>query len=358
MTTQQLDQAGVATFAQQLVGIMTGGRLCLMISIGHRTGLFDAMAGLPPSTSKQIGEAARLNERYVREWLGAMVCGRVVAYDPAARTYGLPAEHAALLTRAAGIRNMAIMAQSVGLMGMVEDAIVEGFRTGAGVPYEAYPPRFQHLIAELSARVHDAALVDRIVPLVPGLPDRLRAGIDVADIGCGTGHAVNLLARAFPASRFTGYDFSDDAIRAARVEAEALALANARFEVRDAATLDRHDAFNFITAFDAIHDLARPRDVLGAIARALRPDGVFLMVDVAASSNLEENLDQPVAAAFYTTSTMHCLPVSLAQGGEGLGAMWGEQTARRYLADAGFTDVEVRRLEGDMINNYYIATRR
>ena len=153
-------------------------------------------------------------------------------------------------------------------------------------------------------------------------------------------------------------DFSGDAIRVARAEAESLALGNARFEVQDAATLDRPDAFDLITAFDAIHDLARPRDVLRAIARALRPDGVFLMVDVAASSNLEENLEHPLAAGFYTNSTMYCLPVSLAQAGEGLGAMWGEQTARRYLADAGFTHVEVRRLEGDLLNNYYIATRR
>lgn len=357
MTTRELDQAAVAAFTQQLVGIITGGRLSLMISIGHRTSLFDAMAGLPPSTSEQIAEAAGLNERYVREWLGAMACGRVVAYDPASRAYRLPAEHAAVLTRAAGIRNMAMMAQPVALFGMVEDAIIECFRAGGGVPYDAYPSRFQQLIAELSARVHDAALVDRIVPLVPGLAERLQAGIDVADIGCGTGHAVNLLARASPASRFVGYDTSADAIHVARAEAEALALGNARFRVQDAATLEERDAFDVITAFDAIHDLARPREALRAIARALRPGGTFLMVDVAAFSNLEENLDHPPAASFYVNSTMYCLPVSLAQGGEGLGAMWGEQTARRYLADAGFAHVEVRRLDGDMVNNYYICTK-
>jgi ubiquinone/menaquinone biosynthesis C-methylase UbiE len=284
-----------------------------------------------------------------------MTCGRIVAYDPATRTYGLPAEHAALLTRAAGIRNMAIMAQSIALMGMREDAIVECFRTGGGVSYADLPPRFRQLLAEMSARVHDAALVDRILPLVSDLSDRLRAGIDVADIGCGTGHAVNLMARAFPASRFTGYDFGEDALRAARVEAESLGLTNARFEPQDAATLALDSAYDFVTAFDAIHDLARPRDALRAIARALRPDGVFLMVDVAASSNLEENLDHPLAAGFYVNSTMHCLTVSLAQGGEGLGAMWGEQTASRYLADAGFTSVDVRQIEGDIVNNYYIA---
>jgi SAM-dependent methyltransferase len=346
MTTQELDQTEVATFAQQLVGIMTGGRLSLMISIGHRTGLFDAIA-----------DAAGLNERYVREWLGAMVCGRIVEYNPAARTYRLPAAHAALLTRAAGIRNMAMMAQPIALFGMVEDAIVECFRAGGGVPYDGFPPRFRRLIAELTARVHDAALIDRIVPLVPGLPDRLRAGIDVADIGCGSGHALNLLAGAFPASRFTGYDFDEDAIRAAQAEAEARALENVRFELRDVATLDARDAFDLITAFDAIHDQARPRAVLRKIADALRPDGVFLMVDVGASSHLEENLDHPFAAGFYVNSTMHCLTVSLAQGGEGLGAMWGEQKARELLVEAGLSVQEVKRVEGDMINAYYVCTR-
>jgi SAM-dependent methyltransferase len=358
MTAQELDQTEVATFTQQLVAIMTGGRLSLMISIGHRTGLFDAIAGLPPATSDTIAEAAGLNERYVREWLGAMTCGRIVAYDPVARTYRLPAEHAAVLTRTAGIRNMAMMAQPIALFGMVEDAIVECFRTGGGVPYADYPPRFRQLIAELTARVHDAALIDRILTLVPGLPDRLRAGIDVADIGCGSGHALNLMARAFPASRFTGYDFDEDALRAARIEAESLGLANARFELKDVATLALDGGYDLITAFDAIHDLARPRDALWSIARALRPDGVFLMVDVGASSNLDENLDHPLAAGLYVNSTMYCLTVSLAQGGEGLGAMWGEQTVRQYLADAGFTRVEVRRIEGDMINNYYIAAKQ
>jgi 2-polyprenyl-3-methyl-5-hydroxy-6-metoxy-1,4-benzoquinol methylase len=179
----------------------------------------------------------------------------------------------------------------------------------------------------------------------------------VADIGCGSGHAINLMARAFPASRFAGYDIAEEGIRAAHAEAEAMGLRNARFEVRDVTALDLHGRFDLITAFDAIHDQAHPAQVLAGIAGALRPGGIFLMVDIRASSNLEENLDLPMAPFLYTASTMHCMTVSLALAGDGLGTMWGEQTARRMLADAGFTSVRVEQVEGDAFNAYYIATK-
>jgi SAM-dependent methyltransferase len=235
--------------------------------------------------------------------------------------------------------------------------VIECFRNGGGVPYSAYP-RFQKLMAEDSASVHDAALIDVILPLVPGLTQRLEAGIDVADIGCGSGHAINLMAKAFPQSRFTGFDFSEEGIQTARREAQAFGVANARFELRDVTALDLPDRFGLITAFDAIHDQAHPAQVLAGIAGALRPDGVFLMVDIRASSNLHENRDLPMAPFLYTASTMHCMTVSLALAGTGLGTMWGEQTARRMLAEAGFTDVKVVSIEGDIFNNYFIATKR
>jgi SAM-dependent methyltransferase len=356
MTTQTIDATRAEAFAGRMVDLLNSGALALMTSVGHRVGLFDAMAALPPATSDAIARAAGLQERYVREWLGAMVTGRVVEYDPAAGTYALPPEHAACLTRAAGSDNLAAATQFIPLLAQVEDGVVASFRNGGGVPYSAYP-RFQRLMAEDSAAVHDAALIDAILWLVPGLPERLAAGIDVADVGCGSGHAINLMARAFPASRFAGYDISEEGIRAARAEAETLGLENARFEVRDVTALDLHGRFDLITAFDAIHDQAHPAQVLTGIARALRPDGVFLMVDIRASSNLEENLDLPMAPFLYTASTMHCMTVSLALAGDGLGTMWGEQTARRMLAEAGFTRVQVEQVEGDAFNAYYIATK-
>jgi SAM-dependent methyltransferase len=357
MAERGLDHAKSEAFAERMVDVLNTAALALLTSVGHQVGLFDALAGLPAATSRQIADAAGLNERYVREWLGAMVTGRVIEYNPAGAIYTLPPEHAAWLTRAAGPNNLAISAQYIPLLASVEEPIVTCFRDGGGVPYSAYP-RFQRLMAEDSGAVHDAALIDTILPLVPRLVERLHAGLDAADVGCGRGHAINLMARAFPNSRFSGYDFSEEGIAAGREEAARLGLTNTQFEARDVATLDLHSQYDLITAFDAIHDQARPAEVLRGIAEALRPDGTFLMVDIGASSDVGENLDHPMGPFMYTVSCMHCMTVSLALGGAGLGAMWGEQTARRMLAEAGFASVEVKRIDGDLFNYYYVATKR
>jgi SAM-dependent methyltransferase len=349
-----VDLARTDRFAEQALGILNGGFLSLMLSLGHRTRLFDTMAGLPPSTSGEIAAAAGLNERYVREWLGAMVVGRIVEYDAGPRTYRLPPEHAASLTREAGPDNLAELTQFVSLLGNVEDGIVDVFRTGGGVDYPAFK-RFHELMAESSRTTLEATLLTRTLPLVPGLMDRLDAGIDVADIGCGQGVAIRMMAKRFPRSRFVGLDMAADAIAAARAEAERDGLPNATFLVQDAATFGGPPTFDFVTAFDAIHDQAAPRRVLGGIRDALRPNGVFLMVDIATSSHLERNLDNPLAPFLFTASTMHCTTVSLAQGGEGLGACWGEETARELLAEAGFSTVAVERVEGDPLNAYYVC---
>jgi SAM-dependent methyltransferase len=355
--SNELDQAKSEAFAEQMVGVLNNAAIALMTSIGHQTGLFDTMADLSPSTSEQIAVAAGLNERYVREWLGAMVTGRVVDHDPVEETYLLPPEHSAWLTRAAGTDNLAQQTLYIPLLASVEEGIVECFHKGGGVPYSAYP-RFQRIMAEESGAIHDAALIDTTLPLVPELVKRLQIGIDVADIGCGRGHAINLMAQAFPNSRFIGYDFSEEGSAAGRAEAERMGLSNASFESRDVATLDMSSQYDFITAFDAIHDQAQPARVLQGIANALRSEGTFFMVDIAASSKIGENLDHMLGPLMYTISCMHCMTVSLALDGEGLGAMWGEQKARQMLADAGFTHVDVKQIESDLTNNYYIATKR
>src|ERR1700758_5360834 len=240
-------RAGDSTeFAERMLGMMNEAALALMVSVGHRTGLFDVMAAMPAATCAEIASRASLDERYVREWLAAMTTGRIVEHDGAAGTYTLPAEHAAWLTRAAGMQNLATGMQYIGLMATVEDQIVECFRHGGGVPYSAFP-RFQAVMAEDSGAVHDATLIDGTLPLVPGLTGRLGDGIDVADVGRGSGHAVNLMAEAFPRSRFVGFDFSEAALAAATAEAERKVLTNARFERRDAARLGETARFDFIT---------------------------------------------------------------------------------------------------------------
>lgn len=341
-------------FAEHLMGALNQAMTALMISVGHRTGLFDAMSDGQARTSSQLAQAAGLQERYVREWLGAMVASRIVERDPDADTHRLPPEHAHWLTRSSPMANMAVFAQYVSTLGAVEDRIVTCFRDGGGVPYEAYQ-RFHDVMAEDSGQSIVPIIVDQIVPLIPGWHDRLTEGIDVLDIGCGRGRALMQLARAYPRSRFVGYDFQAKAIRDAQRSADQAGLTNLRFEQRDLTDWDERDRFDWITALDAIHDQARPDKVLGAVRRALRPGGVFLMQDIDASSEPVDNIDHPMGPLLYAVSCMHCMTVSLAQGGMGLGTMWGVQTARRMLAEAGFGEVRIHRFEHDVQNAYFVA---
>src|SRR5215475_6088607 len=238
----EAEDTGSAEFAERMNQMMNEAMLALMVSVGHRTGLFDTMAAMPAATGPEIAARAGLNERYVREWLAAMTTGKIVDHDGAAGTFSLPADHAAWLTRAAGMDNLAIQAQYLGLLALVEDQIVDCFRHGGGVPYSAFP-KFQVLMAEDSGAVHDATLIDVTLPLVAALVDRLEQGIEVADVGCGSGHAVNLMAEAFPRSRFAGFDLSEAGIAAARLEAEGRGIANAHFQQRDAAHLGETGRF-------------------------------------------------------------------------------------------------------------------
>ncbi len=356
MTTNNIDETRVEAFAGKIVGALDAASLALQIGLGHELGLFDTIADLKPSTSAEIAEAAGLEERFVREWLAALTVGGVVEYEPDTHSYSLPAEHAAVLTRAAGPDNLARTTRFIPLLAQVESAVIEAFHNGGGVSYTEYDS-FHQVMAEESGAVFDASLIDTILPLADGVVDRLNAGIEVADIGCGQGRAVNLMAREFPQSDFVGYDFSEEAIAAARAEADEMSLDNARFELVDVAEPGITDRFDFITAFDAIHDQAQPAQVLSNIHRALRPGGRFLMVDIGASSLLEENYEYPLATFLYTVSTLHCTPVSLALDGEGLGTVWGRQRALGMLDEAGFVDVEVHEIETDPVNAFFTATK-
>lgn len=344
-------------FGNYLLDVLNYGGTALMLSIGHRTGLFDVMSTMVPATSHEIAKAAGLNERYVREWLGAMTTARIVTCNPEGPRYHLPAEHAALLTREAGADNIAVFYQHIAGIAGVESEIVECFRSGGGVPYSKYP-RFHEVMAEDSGQSVMHSLIDVILPIVPGIIEALESGIDVLDIGCGRGMALNLMARTFPNSRFTGMDLSEDAIYFARETAAANGTTNVQFIQKDLSTFDEDAtpaAFDFVTAFDAIHDQARPDRVLAGIRNTLRPGGQFLMQDIGLRTAHHENMNHPMAPFIYTISTMHCMTVSLAQGGMGLGAAWGVDLAEQMLREAGFTTVDVKNLEHDFQNSYFIA---
>ena len=356
---ESANTAKAQAFAERLLTILNDGALCLMISIGHRTGLLDAMRDAAPSTSAEIAARAGLNERYVREWLGAMVTGRIVNIDPARNRFSLPPEHAAFLTRASGADNIGVFAQYIALLGSVEDEIVECFKKGGGVPYARFP-RFHEVMAEDSGQSVLSSLESHILPLVPGLREKLTSGIHVLDLGCGRGRIINRLAELYPKSRFTGMDLSSEAVLSAWAEAAQKKLRNIEFIVTDLSHFDESaevESFDLIATFDAIHDQAKPLNVLRGIHRALRSDGVYLMQDIKGSSDIHNNVDHPLGPALYTISCMHCMTVSLAQNGEGLGAMWGEEKTREYLAKAGFHAVEKKELAHDIQNNWYVVRK-
>ena len=355
-TRRELDAAKVEAFSGRVLTALNDGAVCLMLSVGHRSGLFDVMRTMPPATSADIAGKAGLNERYVREWLGAMVTAAVIQVDLTSTLFSLPAEHAACLTRAAASDNMAVFAQYIALLGRVEDDIVECFRKGGGVPYERYP-RFHAVMAEDSGQSVLSSLEAHVLPLVSGLTGRLAQGIRVADLGCGSGRIMNRLAELYPKSRFTGIDLSREAIESARGEASKRGLRNVDFVVRDLSDLSETAepaVYDFMTTFDAVHDQAKPLEMLKGIHRALKMDGVYLMQDIRGSSRIHDDIGHPLGPFLYTVSCMHCMTVSLAQGGEGLGAMWGEEKTREYLQRAGFRSIETHQLAHDVQNNWYV----
>ena len=352
-----IDAERTDEFGQKLLEIVNHSSLSLMMSIGHRSRLFDIMAEMEHASSSDIAEQAGLNERYVREWLGAMVTGGIIEYDPVLKTYFLPAEHAALLTRAAGSNNFATTMQWFSVLGSVEDKIVDCFQEGGGVPYSEFA-RFHEVMAEDSYNTVVCGLFEHILPLVPGLEEKLKAGIDVLDIGCGSGLALIEMAAAFPESRFMGYDISEESVGRAKQTAEQRGVSNVSFKVQDVSQMNAPESFDLITAFDVIHDQAKPAQVLSEVNATLRTGGTFLMQDIAASSHVEQNISNPLGPMFYTISTMHCMTVSLAQGGAGLGTCWGKELACQMLGDAGFQDVDVQELPHDFMNYFYVMTKK
>jgi 2-polyprenyl-3-methyl-5-hydroxy-6-metoxy-1,4-benzoquinol methylase len=343
-------------FAGELLSIINHGATALMISIGHRTCLFDVMLGMPFASSQEIAGVAGLNERYVREWLAAMAVANIIEVEPSGKYFRLPDEHAAYLTRAAAADNIAVFTQYISVLGFVEDRIVDCFRNGGGVAYEEFN-RFHQVMAEDSGQSVLSSLYDHVLPLVPGIVQKLEKGISVLDIGCGRGKAMISMAKQFPKSQFTGYDLCLEPIMEAQREVELLGLKNIRFEQKDLTYFESDKQWDFITAFDAIHDQARPDKVLKGIHQALKPGGYFLMQDIDASSNVANNREHPMGPLLYTVSTMHCMTVSLAGNGMGLGTMWGTEQAQQMLQQAGFPDTSIHRLKHDIQNCYYVIRK-
>ena len=355
------------TFSKKLTDILNHGALNLAMGIGYRLGLFDAMdeLGLPVS-SCAIAEKTGLNERYITEWLGVMVCGGIVELgknEQGDAVFFLPKEHADLIARRSGASNIGVYTQEIPLLtGTVMEFVVEGFKDGNGVEYEKYS-EFQRFMTQLADAKHNQVLVQTFLPSVKNglLVKKLKSGIRVCDVGCAEGVALMLMAEAFPESRFVGIDICEEVIRRAKRTARERGISNASFLQLDAASIaddpEWKNTFDYVTAFDAIHDQTRPLEALKGAYAVLKPGGEFSMVDIAASSDLGENVIHPMGPFLYTVSLMHCMPVGLVNGGAGLGMMWGRQKAVKMLEEAGFQNIQVLNIPHDSFNLHFFCTK-
>jgi ubiquinone/menaquinone biosynthesis C-methylase UbiE len=345
-----------------MMDVLNAGAVNLALAIGYRTGLLDVLDSFDgPRPLAVIAETAGLSARYVLEWLGIVTSAGIVELTEAngEPLYFMPEEHGDVLTRRAGSSNLGVYTQEIPLLTTLAlEPVLEGFHTGKGIGYGRYPS-FQAFMSGLAEAKHQQVLIDQFLPGVDKgrMVERLRRGIRVCDLGCGEGVATILMAEAFANSRFIGLDINRDALSKATELAVRKSLENVRFLEMDAAALaatpELSQSFDYVTAFDSIHDQTRPLEALRGVRSILAPGGVFSMVDIAARTNLKDNLDHPMAPFLYTVSLMHCMPVGLADGGAGLGMMWGREQAEALLLEAGFKQVEVLEMEHDPFNLHY-----
>lgn len=334
-----IDMGKMEAFINKVMGDMSGAVVGLMCALGDRLGLFKALMAYGPATSVEFAAHAGVDERYAREWLSALTSARYLEYDPASQTFILPPEHAGALAEEGGMTFMGGAFQLLhGLVGTL-DQLVEAFRSRRHVPQESYNENLQCGMERMSAVWFENMLVQQWISSIPDVQAQLEHGVHVADIGCGSGRALITLARAFPKSRFVGYDSFGAAISHATANAEAAGVTDrVRFEQRNVLA-GLPEQYNVITTFDALHDIVDLRAGLGAIRRALLPDGRYVLLEPNCSDKLEENIG-PIGALMYGTSVLYNLPVSLAHGGDGVGTLGlPESKVRQLCAEVGFKSV-------------------
>ena len=338
----------------KLEGAVTAG----MIHLGDQLGLYSALAEAGASiTTDELAERTGLQERWVREWAHNQAAARLITVDDAGR-FGLTAEAVAVLATpdhpAYGMGMFHRLPQTMSALEHVRDS----FRTGIGHDYDSHGPQGAVGIERAFEPWSNANLLPVVLPALEGVVERLKAGADAADIGCGAGSLVLLMAGAFPLSRFRGYDISQYALARAAAKLEDSGLHNAEFHDPRSAPLPDDESLDFISTFDCIHDMTHPTEMMRAIRRAIKPDGVWLLVDIKARDTLAENIAKnPMASMMYGISVLTCMSSALsAPGGEGLGTLGlSENTARPMTAAAGFT--RFRKLPIDHAVNAFYEVR-
>jgi SAM-dependent methyltransferase len=313
----------------------------VMISSGHKLGLYQALAGQGPVSSHELAARTELDERYVREWLNAQVVGGYLAYHEESETYELPAEHVPVLAEESSPVFLPPAFDIPASMWFDQERILEAFRTGGGVAWGEHDSRLQHGIAVFYRNAYSATLVPEWLPALDGVVEKLERGARVADIGCGHGHSTVLMAEAFERSRFVGLDTHEASIDAARANAaEAGVAERVDFRVADAST-DAGSGFDLICFFDALHDFGDPIGAARHAYEALADDGTLMLVEPFAGDSLLENVGT-VGRLYYTASTAMCVPHSRSEGvGLALGAQAGPARLTAVLKEAGFRSVRV-----------------
>ncbi len=331
-----MDRAKVEAFLDRFVGFASGATTIGLLAVADRTGLSVFLGSSGPGTIEDIARGAGLEPRYVEEILKGLTAAGVLEHDPAADTFFLPPEHALFVSDETSPYFMGGFLDLLPAALEQLDGVADATANGGGVPFERFGPRLISGIDRGNTPSHRAFLVKRWLPAVPGLVDRLESGARVADVGCGSGTAVALIAGAFPRADVTGFDVSPESLELARERASG--LDNARFVESGVADLPIDTPFDLITSFDVIHDLVDPLAGLRRIRSALQPDGLYLMMEPNAGSDVEDNLT-PRGAMLYGISALHCMTQSLAHDGAGLGAAWGRERAEAMATEAGFSSI-------------------
>ena len=328
-----MDRERLASFLDRFVGYASGATTMALLAVADRTGLLQWLAVNGSGRPEEIADGAGLEIRYVREILSGLAAASAVEWDPEAGTFTLPPEHALFLADEDSPYCMGGWIDMVPtLMAQVDD-VARATREGGGVAFTEFGEDIVRGIDRGNTPSQKAFLIDRWLPAIPGLVDRLTVGIRVGDIGCGTGTVAALLAAAFPSSHVTGFDISPQSLEIARDRSNA---PNLEFVEAAAESIPVEPTFELITTFDVIHDLSDPLAGLARIREALSEDGQYLMMEPNAGTRLEDNLHDR-GALLYGVSTLHCMTQSLAVGGEGLGAAWGREMAEEYAHRAGFS---------------------
>jgi len=337
MDTPVIDRTKLDSFLMRAVGDLSAGYGGVMVSLGSKLGLYKAMWGAGPISARELAGRAGCAERYVREWLNAQAAGGYVDYHAVSDTYELSREHAMVLADEESPMFIPHAWQVPASMWFDEEKAIEAFRTGKGVPWGEHDGRLYCGVAAFYRNGYRASLVPEWLPALDGVVQRLEAGIEVADIGCGYGHSTILMARAFPKSRFHGFDTHAASIEEARRNAADAGVAGrVTFEVARAVDYPGTN-YGLICFFDCLHDMGDPVAAAQHAAQALAPDGTVMLVEPFANDRVEDNLS-PVARLYYAASTTLCCAHAISEGGKlVLGAQAGEKRLAEVFRKAGIT---------------------